>query len=116
MHFTLPILFSSIIFFMASEIKMKFKWKIVFTFFVVFGSLTLFEIGEYSLDTYLGFRLQGIYLYDLQGNFEIAQDKIDDTMIDLSLGGLGAITYLITAILYYAKSGNNLETSKREFE
>ena len=80
------------------------KWKITFIFFIVVGSLSLFELGEYSLDYFFDFKLQGVFLRDLQGleKFNIIMDRIDDTMIDIAIGVIGTMYYIgMTTLWYY---------------
>lgn len=68
-HYFLPIMLSSIVLYMVSRLKIELKWKIVFTFFIIVGILGVLEIGEYALDNYFDFRLQGIYLYHTPTDF-----------------------------------------------
>ncbi len=102
LHIILPIMFASIVFHMVDLLKLELKWKLLFTFFIVIGSLGMFEIGEYLLDWLFDLKLQGVYIRDLQGiqRFNILQDKIDDTMIDMSLGIFGTAVYVLTFGLY----------------
>ncbi|MBI5803683.1 hypothetical protein HY450_00400 [Candidatus Pacearchaeota archaeon] len=99
MHFIEPIMLSSIIIFMVSKLKIEFKWRLLFVFFIVVGLLGMFEIGEYILDTFFGFRLQGVYIYETTGNFYLSQSKIDDTIIDMTLGILGTASYIVSVAL-----------------
>ena len=96
-HFFLPLLISSIIFYMVSHLRIELKWKLTFTFFITIGILGLFELGEYALDYFFDLKLQGVYLRDLQGleKFNLIVDRIDDTMIDLFLGILGSSLYAL---------------------
>lgn len=96
LHLVLPIMLSAIVFHMVSKLKLKLKWNLTFVFFIIMGSLALFEIGEYLLDTFFDLKLQGVFLRDIQGlqKFDVLLDKIDDTMIDLVLGFVGALTYV----------------------
>ena len=95
LHLVLPIMLSAIVFHMVSKLKLKLKWNLTFVFFIIMGSLALFEIGEYLLDMFFDLKLQGVFLRDIQGlqKFDVLLDKIDDTMIDLVLGFVGALTY-----------------------
>lgn len=95
-HFIQPILASSIIFYMITKLNIPLKWKLVFTFFVGFGIVGLMEIGEYGLDYLFDLKLQGVYLRDLKGfeKFNIIQNPIDDTMIDMALGVIGSLVYV----------------------
>lgn len=94
-HFILPILFSSIVFFMINYLDIHLKWKLMFTFFVVIGVIGLHEIGEYFLDYFFGLKLQGVFLRSLRGleKYNIILDRIDDTMIDMVFGVIGSLTY-----------------------
>lgn len=103
MHFLMPIMISSIIFYMVSKLKIPLKWKLVFTFFIVVGILGIFEIGEYFLDTFFDFRLQGIYIYASQTEYYLHQTKIDDTMMDMILGVAGSAVYLVYTALFGRK-------------
>ena len=100
LHFVLPIMFCSIVFHMIAKLKLKLKWKLTFVFFTVIGFLALFEIGEYLLDIFFDLKLQGVFLQDIQGlqKFDILLDKIEDTMIDLVLGVLGILSYILFKI------------------
>ena len=101
-HVILPVLFSSIIFHMVSKLKLEKKWKLVFTFFIVLGFLGIHEIGEYLLDRFFDLKLQGVFLRDLQGlqKYNILMDRIDDTMIDMSLGTIGSSLYAIRIAIF----------------
>lgn len=85
---------------MIAKLKLKLKWKLTFVFFTVIGFLALFEIGEYLLDIFFDLKLQGVFLQDIQGlqKFDILLDKIEDTMIDLVLGVLGILSYILFKI------------------
>jgi len=96
LHFVSPILLSSVVFYMINKLDIEFKWKLLFLFFTIIGTLALFELGEYILDYLFDLKLQGVFLRDLQGleKFEIILDRNDDTMIDVALGFFGAICYM----------------------
>lgn len=81
---------------MITKLNIPLKWKLVFTFFVGFGIVGLMEIGEYGLDYLFDLKLQGVYLRDLKGfeKFNIIQNPIDDTMIDMALGVIGSLVYV----------------------
>ena len=100
LHLVLPVMLSAIVFHMVSKLKLKLKWNLTFVFFIIMGSLALFEIGEYLLDMFFDLKLQGVFLRDIQGlqKFDVLLDKIDDTMIDLVLGFVGALTYVFFKI------------------
>ncbi len=97
-HFIVPILLSTVIFYMINKLKLDLKWKITYTFFVTAGILGLFEIGEFLLDWLFDLKLQGVYLRDSAGleKFNLIQDPLSDTITDLILGYTGAGLYAIT--------------------
>lgn len=108
LHLTMPVLYCVIVLHMVSKLQLKIKWELVFTLFVVLGSLTLFEIGEYTLDQFFDFKLQGVYARDTSGleKYTLIQDKLNDTMIDLILGVIGTLTFVsIRAALVISKNG-----------
>ena len=96
-HFIQPMLVCSIIFYTVNKINMELKWKIVFTFFIVVAILGIFEIGEFALDSFFNLKLQGVYLRDTQGleKFHLLLDPLDDTMVDMILGIMGAGIYCV---------------------
>lgn len=95
LHLIIPILISSIIFFIVNKQNLNLKWKIAITLMFTIGVLTIFEIIEYALDTLWNFQLQGVYVRDITGleKFNIIMDKNDDTMIDLILGIFGSMIF-----------------------
>ena len=95
LHIIQPFMLASIVYHMVSQLKLKTKWDLVFTFFIIVGSLALFELGEYALDLLFDLKLQGVFLWDPQGlqKFNIILDRNDDTMIDIALGTLSAALY-----------------------
>lgn len=97
-HLVLPILFASIVYHMTRRFKLEPKWRLVFVFFVVLGVIGLHEIGEYLLDNLLGWQTQGVFLRDFTGLEKYYQivSRIDDTMIDMSFGIIGAAIYVIS--------------------
>lgn len=96
-HFFQPMLVCSLVFFMVSKLHLELKWKIVFTFFVVVAILGIFEIGEYTLDSFFNLKLQGVYLRDSEGleKFNLLMNPLNDTMVDLVYGVLGSGIYCI---------------------
>jgi len=96
-HFIQPMFFASIVFHMMKRLKLETKWKLVFTFFVVAGGIGIFEIGEYSLDYFLGWKMQGVYIRDISGveKLNLLMDRIDDTMVDMVLGMIGSAMYCV---------------------
>ena len=104
-HLIQPILFSSIIFFMISKLKLELKWKLTFTFFIMVGLLSIFELGEYILDYFFNLKLQGVFLRNLQGleKYSILMDRNDDTMADLGLGIISSLIYVIIGLIFRKK-------------
>jgi len=108
LHFFLPMLYASIVYFAISKLGINLKLKLVFVFFVVIGTLTLFEIGEYFGEIIFGIETQGVYVRTGNaGESELYLDKFDDTMIDLSLGVVGTFLYLF-AIVFLGRKENKL--------
>jgi hypothetical protein len=106
LHFVLPMMLSSAVLHMILELKLKLNWALIFTFFIVSGSVGIFEIGEYALDSFFDLKLQGVVLRNIQefgDKLEFIQEPLDDTMIDMSLGMLGSIFYISTIALFYRK-------------
>lgn len=97
LHFILPLLFADISFHMVDKLDIKLRWKLTFVFFIVIGFVGLHEIGEYTLDWFFDLKLQGVFLRNLQSleKYDILLDRIDDTMIDMILGVLGAAVYCL---------------------
>ncbi len=100
-HFVFQILLSSIIFHCVNKLELKFKWKIFFTFVTVGTIIGAFEIGEYLLDSLFDLKLQGVYLRDLKGlvKFNLLQNPLDDTIVDLSFGLFGSGIYGIYKLI-----------------
>lgn len=94
-HLLMPILMSSMAYHMVNKLPLERKWKIWYTFYIVVALLGIFELAEYSIDRVFDFKLQGVYLRDLSGisKLHIIQSPIDDTMMDLFFGTLGASIY-----------------------
>lgn len=106
-HFIQPMMFASIFFHVVSKLKLDYKWRFVFVFFIITSLIGIFEIGEYYLDYFFNLKLQGVFLRDLQGleKYNLLQNRIDDTMIDMSFGVLGALFYaaVIGGAHYYKR-------------
>ena len=105
LHFIQPLLLSSIIFYLISLLKIDLKWRLIFTFFILIGMLGLLEVGEYLLDETLGWKLQGVYVYDSE-NFELIQSRLDDTVADLIIGGIGTLVYILSVALFFRKKAS----------
>ncbi len=105
-HLLIPMMYSSIAFHMISHLPLHMKWRLTFIFFIVVGSLSMFELGEYTLDYFFDLKLQGVFLRDLQGleKFNIIMDSIDDTMVDIGLGIIGTLIYVGSMIFWHYKN------------
>ncbi|MDD5192750.1 MAG: hypothetical protein PHH54_06555 [Candidatus Nanoarchaeia archaeon] len=92
---------------MVNKLNTKFSIKLFITVMIITSFLALFEIGEYGLDRLFDWKLQGVYLRDYSGveKLNIIMDKNDDTMIDLILGTIGSLFFVITktGIFHYKK-------------
>ncbi|MBS3089693.1 hypothetical protein J4461_02305 [Candidatus Pacearchaeota archaeon] len=108
LHFIQPVMLSSIVFHLVTKLKIKTHWKLIFTFFIVLGSVGLFELGEYGLDYIFDSKLQGVFIRDLQSfeKLNILMDRLDDTMIDMALGFLGAAGYLLAGAFLFDRIKN----------
>jgi len=90
------------VFFITSKLKIELKWQLTFTFFAAISFITFAEIGEYILDRLFDWKLQGVYQYPpgewnpTASNIKELMSPIKDTMIDISLGVLGALLYCIS--------------------
>lgn len=107
LHLTSPFLLCILVFFMVNKLNTKFSIKLFITVMIITSFLALFEIGEYGLDRLFDWKLQGVYLRDYSGveKLNIIMDKNDDTMIDLILGTIGSLFFVITktGIFHYKK-------------
>src|SRR3989344_1244842 len=56
LHFVMPMLICSIMFYMTNKLQLKVKWKIIFAVLATIATLSLFEIGEYLLDSLFGLK------------------------------------------------------------
>ncbi|HVY01767.1 MAG TPA: hypothetical protein VHA12_03325 [Candidatus Nanoarchaeia archaeon] len=94
-HFVMPILMSSMAYYMVNKLPLEKKWKIWYTFYIVVALIGIFELAEYSIDRIFDFKLQGVYLRDISGlsKLNTIQGPLDDTMMDMFLGTLGASIY-----------------------
>ena len=104
-HIVMPMMFASMTFHMIAPLNLKLQWKLLFVFFMIIGTNGLFELSEYGIDQFTDFKLQGVYLRDETGlqKFVVLQDRIDDTMIDMGLGTLGAVAYVCAVALISKK-------------
>lgn len=99
-HFFFPIIFASITYHILSKkLDIPFKWKLFFTLFIIIGSLSIFELIEYFLDFTFNWHLQGVFIEDPTGNYKEILGRIDDTMIDMLIGIIGTIIYIISLLI-----------------
>lgn len=103
LHFISPILGSIVIFYVVNEKKLPMYWKLWITFLFITSFLMFHEIGEYLMDKLWDMKLQGVYIRDIGGTekLNLIQSQIDDTMVDLIFGILGAITFIAGKTLTY---------------
>ena len=87
LHFSLGIIIAAIVYDYYTKTLGPKKDAV---FFTVLGLLAIWEIYEYALMNFMGFPLMGV---TSQG--AIIQSAIDDTMMDLIFGSIGAGIYLI---------------------
>ena len=93
LHLIFPLILSQILFFMFNKIKTQRKIKIALTFLSMIFAIFSLEIIEYFLDITGNLYLQGVFRGDM-----IILSRIDDTMIDMILGLIGAGTYTLIKI------------------
>ena len=96
MHFLGPFFLCSLIFFVLSKRGYNKKESLFFVFFISVAILGIHELIEYFIDIVFNMNLQGVGL-----------GRIDDTMIDLFMGVLGSLTYILFGFL----KRNNYKTS-----
>ncbi len=98
-HFLHPILFSSIVFFIVSKLKIKKIYVLFLVFFIVVASFAIFEVIEYSVGLFSDYKVQGSFVRDSSGvPGEVYMSPFDDTMIDLILDIAGAFVYLLFSL------------------
>jgi len=105
LHLIHPIMFASIFYHMVTRLKLEKKWRLIVVFALVVAGIGLFEIWEHNLDNFFDLKLQGVYVRDSAGEnrLSILQTGLDDTMVDMSLGVLGAAIYIIYADILWKK-------------
>lgn len=111
LHLIAPFFLSSLIFFLIDKVKIKFSTKIFLTFAIMIAALSIFEMGEYFLDQLFDLKLQGVYLRGMSGvaKLDIILDKNDDTMIDMILGTIGALLFVLArTIIFYERKWNRM--------
>jgi len=96
-HFFFPMMSASIAYFVIlKKLKLSKFWRLTFVFFVIVGSLSIFELLEYFLDILFNWKLQGVFLESPAGTFTEVLGRLDDTMIDIGLGVLGVLIYVFS--------------------
>ncbi|MFA5174376.1 MAG: hypothetical protein WC438_04305 [Candidatus Pacearchaeota archaeon] len=104
LHLVTPALICILIFFLINRLDIKLDMKLLLTISIVISLLTFFEIGEFTLDKLFDWKLQGVFLRgDMQGleKLNILMDRNDDTMIDLILGTLSSLMFVLSKTLSY---------------
>lgn len=93
----MPFVFCILVYYAVDKLKIEFRWKLLLTFTSVLASLAIFEIGEYLIDQLANFKLQGVYLRDVSGleKLSLVMDKNTDTMIDMSLGLISSLVFIV---------------------
>lgn len=106
LHTINPIMASAILFFIINRLEITLKWKLLMTVTIVFGILSVWEIGEYLLDNIFGSFHQGVYLKDFltQNGFSEVSGALTDTMRDLIFGLIGSIIYALYIMVIYYKN------------
>jgi hypothetical protein len=109
-HLIFPIMLGSLIFHLVRNIKLQLKWKLIFVFFIILGSLTIFELLEYAGDLIFDLKLQGVFIINQLDptQIEVFLDRLDDTMVDLFLGLIGAAIYVFSIAIFFKKNINNI--------
>lgn len=98
-HLLFPMMFASIAFYILTrKLKISLGWRLFLTFFIIVGSLSIFEVIEYFLDLLFNWKMQGVFIEDASGNFIEVLDRINDTMIDIALGILGTLIYIFSVL------------------
>jgi len=111
-HLFFPMMFASITYhILTKKLDIPFKWKLFFTFFIIVGSLTMFEIIEYLLDFIFDWHLQGVFIEEAGGIYREILSRIDDTMLDILTGVIGTMIYIIS-LLIITKSKNSILNNK----
>jgi hypothetical protein len=107
LHFFLPMLGGLLVFYVIEKQKLSFQWKLLITFMFVISFLTIHEIGEYLIDLLWDLKLQGVYVRDISGieKLNLVLSKHDDTMVDLIMGFVGALVFVIAKAIekFYRK-------------
>jgi len=103
LHLIMPIFASVLFFFIVNKTKLELKYKLLITFTSVVTALVILEVGEYIIDYFWNFELQGVFLRDSSGltKYKLILDRNDDTMIDLMLGIGGSILFAAGKFVAY---------------
>ena len=118
LHFINPFLGCFLIFYVVDkfEISKDIKIKLFLTFTIMMTLITFTEIVEFALDWFFDLKLQGVFRGNLEGllkqieegKFTMIQDPNTDTMIDIILGTIGSILFILTKkVPYFNKSLNH---------
>lgn len=111
LHLIMPIFGCLLIFHIVDKKKLSIQWKLLVVFLFIVTALTMNEVGEYLIDQLWDLKLQGVYIRDISGaeKLNLIMSKIDDTMIDLILGMIGALSFIASkSISYFYKKKKNL--------
>ena len=100
-HFLFPLITCFFIYHIMDRMDLDRKYKLWFTVTVLITTITLFEVYEYIADYFWNVKLQGVYSGSwIDQRFKLIMPRIDDTMVDIMLGIVGAITFVIGKITF----------------
>jgi len=104
-HLIFPMMYASILLYMVRKLKLTKGWTLFFIFAVVVASLSIFELMEYFLDLMFDWKLQGVFFRtsQVEGGFKLLLSRIDDTMVDILLGIIGTLIYVLSILLISPK-------------
>lgn len=111
LHLIMPIFGCLLIFHIVDKQKLSIQWKLWIVFLFIITAVTMNEVGEYLIDRLWDLKLQGVYIRDISGaeKLNLIMSKIDDTMIDIILGIIGALSFIsCKSISYFYKKKKNL--------
>ncbi len=96
LHFIMPIVACFLIFYIVDRKNLTLQWKLLITFMFVLSFIAIHEIGEYLMDQLWDVKLQGVYMGDgiEFRKLNLIMSKIDDTMMDMILGVVGAFLFV----------------------
>jgi len=100
LHLIMPIFACLLMFHIVDKKNLTLSWKLLITFMFVISFLSIHEMGEYLIDIVWDMRLQGVYIRDVSGleKLNLVISRIDDTMIDMILGVVGALSFVVSKI------------------